>query len=88
MGHEKESPIQFGELIQGTQLVRRFQGNREVTPLFQITEKQYKTTPISQLFEQAKLQAMGQGFRSVYFNGITYVNIGGEWYTWWFPKGK
>lgn len=70
------APIQLGTPIPGTQLTRRFQAGREISPLY-VPEPGEFGVP-----QHALEAAEAHGFSSVTVYGVTYVMLFGEWYTW------
>ncbi len=67
--------IQFGEPIT-PRLIRRFQGRREISPLYLADERE------AGIDGNACDGAMRAGLRSVTVGDRTYVRFGSEWYSW------
>lgn len=76
-GGSKPKPITLGEPIPDTHLTRRFQGSREIAPVYTGRER-LRSLAIDEATEQAERI----GYRSVEVWGNTYVSISGEWYVW------
>lgn len=62
------------EPIEGTHLHRRYQGDKQIAPV-------YMGPGLNALpaIEEAKSVQLNM----VHFAGSNYVNFGGEWYVWW-----
>ena len=71
------APIQLGEPIPNTRLMRRFERRREISPCY--VGRQATHAPAC---EEAFEDADKIGERVVYVLGFTYVKIGGQWYVW------
>jgi hypothetical protein len=69
------TPIQLGEPIPGTDLVKRWQAGREFGPVYVGPEKL-----IPEALDKATDQALKAGYHGVVVFGDSYVFIDGEWY--------
>jgi hypothetical protein len=77
---ETTTPIQYGELLRGTNLRRRWEGKREVCPEYVGPEAQ-----LGERLDAAKAQALAVGYRAFRDGGVTYAFLGGDWYVWSAP---
>jgi len=71
----KPAGIQLADHIT-PKLVRRFQGGREISPLYLADRHE------SAVETHATEEAERAGFRSVTIGDRTYVRFGSEWYAW------
>lgn len=71
------SPIQLGEPIPNTRLMRRFERRHEIGPCY-VGRQTTHLLACEEAFEDA--DRIGE--RVVYVLGFTYVKIGGQWYAW------
>ncbi len=69
-------PVQIGEPIPGTDLVRRWQGGKEISPMYSGDTRD----PLCDY--HAIDHAERAGYRSVFVMGQTLVHMGDEWATW------
>jgi hypothetical protein len=67
-------PIQYGEKLPGTDLVRQFQDGREIGPVYMGAEKH-----LGHALDKAEQQAEALGYRQFYRGGLLYVRLFGEW---------
>jgi hypothetical protein len=77
MPRRDDPPIVRGEVIAGTNLQRRFQGEREIAPIYCGEER---TAVLAH--DRAQAQAMTHGYRGYVLWGATFVQLGGTWYQW------
>lgn len=74
--HKADAPIQYGELIEGTNLRRRYQNGREICPEYVGPER-----TAGQAGDAAEAQCAANGLRAYRHWHSTYVQIGSSWYT-------
>ena len=77
MTEKPDPPVQIGEPIPGTDLVRRWQGGHEIAPMFAGDIRQPNAETV------ACQQAEQAGYRSVFVAGNTNVKLFGEWCGWY-----
>lgn len=73
---KRETPIIVGEQVGHSQLYRRFQGTRAVSPLYVPTERE------ASVISNAQSAAERHGFRSVTVYDSLYIQFTGQWYLW------
>ena len=77
MAEKPDPPIQIGEPIPGTDLVRRWQGGMEIAPMYS-GDTRYDPD----CDKAAMNQADRAGYCGVFVAGIKYVKLFGEWCVW------
>lgn len=70
-------PIQYGDLIPGTQLRRRWQGPRELHPEYQGVHRPSDQDGVAVTAGMADCDAVGQ--RAFMRGGVTFARMGSEW---------
>lgn len=69
------APIQLGTPIPGTQLTRRFQAGREISPLYVPEPGEFGGT------QHALEAAEAHGYAAVTVYDVTYIRLFGDWFT-------
>ena len=72
---QQSEPIQMGMPIEGTHLCRRYQGGKQITPIYVGS-----TTHLSEVIEMAEAEAEANGYNKVKVGEETFVRLAGEWY--------
>ncbi len=67
-------PIQFGEILPGTNLIRQYQDGKEVAPRYIGPERH-----LGRALDKAKSQAEQYGYKQFCHWDTIYVQVFGEW---------
>ncbi len=67
-------PVQFGEVLPGTDLIRQYQNGKEVAPRYIGPERD-----LGQAVDKAEAQAERYGYRQFCHWETMYVQVFGEW---------
>jgi hypothetical protein len=74
--------IQLGEPIPNTKLIKRWQDNREISPIYQPEKGE------TDVLDNAIKEAESVGYTVVTIGQSAYVKMGEKWYVWSIPQGR